>query len=369
MAIGMITSDVEGELARENSRVRVLHVLDSFELGGAQRVALTLVDWLTAQGVSTAIVAPQGELLNRPRGGWTYFPTAGRPSFGDVAAAIDRFRPTVIHAHQRREAVIAGAAGRLRGVPTVEHAHTLLPSRRLRSLSFRSRRVYAVSPDVARMVVEDYRAPADRVRVIPNLGAVTLASTAPVLPDRLLSPGASWRIIGIGRMTEQKNPLRFVSVIARLAAMHPVRARWIGEGPLMNPAQRLAEVLDAPVRFTGPTQQIEDEFDEADAVVMTSSWEGLPLVALEAYARGRVVFATESSRVPVPDELRGRYVVDDTADAETFARRIATTLSDLGQLAEDTTAVHAAAVQRADRDTAFAPILHDYRALSARTHV
>lgn len=347
----------------------MLHVLDSFELGGAQRVALTLVDWLTTQGVSTAIVAPRGELVTRPRGGWAYIPTKGRPSFGDVSFAIDLFRPTVIHAHQRREALIAGAAGRLRGVLTVEHAHTLLPSRRLRSLSFRSRRVYAVSSDVARMVIDDYRASADRVRIIPNLGAVTLAPTAPALPQGLLNPGASWRIVGIGRMTEQKNPLRFVSVIARLAEMHPVRARWIGDGPLMKPAQRLAEVLDAPVRFTGQSHQIEDELDQADAILMTSGWEGVPLVALEAYARGRVVFATESSRVPVPDELRARYVVDDAADAEVFARRIATTLSDLGQLEADTTTVHAAAVQRADRDTAFAPILEDYRALSTRAHL
>lgn len=368
VAYRTIASDIEGDLTHENTPPRVLHVLDSFELGGAQRVALNLVEWLAARGVPTAILAPEGALLERPRAGWAYFRSKGRPNLAEAAAAIDAFRPTVLHAHQRREALTAGLAGRMRGIPTVEHAHTLLPGQRFRSLSFRSRRIYAVSPDVARMVIEDYDAPAARVRVIPNLGAVDLIDQAPAPSSRLMVPDARWRVLGIGRMTEQKNPLRFVAVMARLNRIHPVAARWIGEGELLAPARRLADVLDAPVEFAGPSHHIEQELDRADALVMTSGWEGVPLVALESYARGRVVFATESSRVPVPAALRARYVVDDEIGDEAFARRIADTLVDGEVVASDAVTVHAEAVRRADRDAVFGPILEDYRALT-RTRV
>lgn len=364
MAFGTIASGVEGDLANESARPRVLHVLDSLEVGGAQRVALSLVDWLSTRGVPTAVLAPDGAMLERPHRGWMHLRSSGRPGLGDVASAIHSFRPTVMHAHQRREALVAGLAGRMRGIPTVEHAHTVLPGRRLASLSFRSRRIYAVSPDVARMVVEDYEAPAERVRVIPNLGAVPPVAQPPVPSDRLLSPEAPWHIVGIGRMTEQKNPLRFVSVIARMNRIHPVRARWVGEGPLLTPSRQLADVLDSPVEFVGASQHVEQELDWADALLMTSSWEGLPLVALEAYARGRVVFATEASRVPVPAGLRALYVLDDHVSDDAFARRIADALTDIGALAADMAAVHAEALRRADRDAAFGPILADYRELS-----
>ncbi len=364
----LMTRDAEGEVRDEISRLRVLHVLDSSELGGAQRVALTLVNWLRDLGVDTAVVAPDGAVLDEARD-LRRFPSKGRPRLGEIGAAIDSFRPTVLHAHQRREALVAGIAGRMRGIPTVEHAHTVLPGHRHRSLSFRSRRIYAVSPDVARMVVDDYGARAERVRVIPNVGAVSVAAEPPSPSYRLVLPDVPWEILGIGRMTEQKNPLRFVSVVARLNRIHPVHARWIGEGPLLSPARRLADVLGAPVDFVGRSTRIAEELDGVDALLMTSEWEGLPLAALEAYARGRVVFATESSRVPVPDALRTRYVVDDGASDEDFAGRIADTLSVADGVASDAVTVHADAARRADLDGLFAPILADYRDLTSRARV
>lgn len=365
----LMTGGVEDDVRGEISRLRVLHVLDRSELGGAQRVALTLIDWLADLGVSTAVVAPDGVALDGLRSDVRHYPTAGRPSLSEIAAAIDSHRPAVLHTHQRREALIAGAVGRMRGIPTVEHAHTVLPGRRHRSLSFRSRRIYAVSPSVARMVVDDYGARADRVRIIPNAGAVPVLLEPPGPSYRLVLPDVPWEILGIGRMTEQKNPLRFVSVIARLTRIHPVRARWIGEGPLLAPARRLAEVLDAPVDFVGRSLRVADELDGADALLMTSGWEGLPLAALEAHARGRVVFATESSRVPVPDALRSRYVVDDGVSDEDFARLIAATLTAPDTVASDAARVHADAAERADPDALFAPILADYRELSSRVRV
>ncbi|TQJ30870.1 glycosyltransferase involved in cell wall biosynthesis [Microbacterium sp. SLBN-146] len=364
----LMTSDVQDDARGEISRLRVLHVLDSSGLGGAQRVAMTLVEWLRDLGVDTAVVAPDGAILDGA-GDLRQFPSKGRPGFGEISAAIDAFRPTVLHAHQRREALVAGIAGRMRGIPTVEHAHTVLPGHRHRGLSFRSRRIYAVSPDVARMVVDDYRASAERVRVIPNIGAVPVATEAPGPSYRLVLPDVPWEILGIGRMTEQKNPLRFVSVVARLNRIRPVHARWIGEGPLLSPARRLAAVLGAPVDFVGRSVQIAEELDGVDALLMTSEWEGLPLAALEAYARGRVVFATESSRVPAPEALRARYIVDDGTTDEDFARRIADTLSVADGVASDSVAVHADAARRADLDGLFAPILADYRDLSSRGRV
>src|SRR4029450_10928026 len=59
----------------------------------------------------------------------------------------------------------------------------------------------------------------------------------------------------------------------------------------------------------------------ADAVVLPSRWEGLPLTLLEALARGRGVIATAVGGVPevVEDGVHGRLVPPGDADALTEA--------------------------------------------------
>lgn len=59
-----------------------------------------------------------------------------------------------------------------------------------------------------------------------------------------------------------------------------------------------AELLGARVAFLGPRDDVPDLLREADALVLASSLEGLPLTVLEAQACGTPVVAYPTAGVP-----------------------------------------------------------------------
>jgi glycosyltransferase involved in cell wall biosynthesis len=82
------------------------------------------------------------------------------------------------------------------------------------------------------------------------------------------------------------------------------------------------------VRFLGRLDDVGPLLLAADAVVLPSRWEGLPLALLEALARGRPVVASAVGGIPdvIEDGVHGRLVPPEDAAAlaaalEDFARR------------------------------------------------
>ena len=95
--------------------------------------------------------------------------------------------------------------------------------------------------------------------------------------------------MAVGRLVEQKNHELAIRAIAQV----PDTTLWIvGDGPLRSKLEHLATDLGAPVVFTGVRQDARALMGAADAVVMPSRWEGLPLTALEALASGTPLVAT-----------------------------------------------------------------------------
>lgn len=343
--------------------VRVLHVLDSFELGGAQRVALQLADWATAHGCEVTLVGRDGPVRDQVGARVRTVRTDDGGFAAELAQLfrlVRQLRPQVLHAHQRREALLCAVVGGVLRVPTVEHAHTLLPDRGMRALSFRSRRVFAVSEQVRRMVTEDFRRPPTLTVTVGNTAGVRPAG--PPVPRR--SPDGVLRLVGLGRLTEQKDPLRFVRVVATVAGRTPVRADWYGEGPLLERARRLADELGAPVTFHGPTEDVVAALDASDALLMTSAWEGMPLVVLEAFLRHRTVVATAACGSPgALDDGRAVVVPDDASDDE-FAQALLGALDDDRVTAARTTAAAAWLDANASPEAVFGPVLATYEAMA-----
>ncbi len=214
-------------------------------------------------------------------------------------------RPDLLHVHHvwpaadRYLAALAGAAGVPHLVVTEHiegHSHSAAQVRLKRRELERADVVTAVSSAVADSLVRDYAVDRAHVRVIPN-GAEP--------PDEVGERPAVRRLreelgagvlrplwVCAGRLEEQKGQdvllealaevrrrgLEFVAVLAgdgRLRGALEARARALG--------------LEANVRFVGQVDDLGPLLAAADAVAMPSRWEGMPLVLLEALARGRPV--------------------------------------------------------------------------------
>jgi amylovoran biosynthesis glycosyltransferase AmsD len=119
-----------------------------------------------------------------------------------------------------------------------------------------------------------------KVFVIPNS-----LSFAPVgLPDY-----DTRRILSVGRFTHQKGYDMLLSAAVLLKSRY---SEWtisiFGEGELKDElyTQLQSAGLEGFVKFHPPTKAIQDEFLNSSVYVMSSRFEGLPMVLLEAQACG-----------------------------------------------------------------------------------
>ena len=112
------------------------------------------------------------------------------------------------------------------------------------------------------------------------------------------------RILAVGRYHPQKRFDRLISAFAMIASHHP---QWyidiFGEGPEETNLRRQieAENLEDRIFLHASTKDIFSEYKKSQMFVLSSDYEGLPLVLLEAMACG---VAPISTKCPFgPDEV------------------------------------------------------------------
>jgi glycosyltransferase involved in cell wall biosynthesis len=120
----------------------------------------------------------------------------------------------------------------------------------------------------------------------------------------------------IANCKEQKNPLDFVEVAARVPLAQFV---YVGDGPLRPEAEALAGRLGLSdrVKFLGWMDDPRPAASEFDIFLLTSLWEGLPCVFPQVLAMGVPVVATDVDGAPeiVKEGLNGYLCQPHDVDA------------------------------------------------------
>lgn len=246
-------------------------------------------------------------------------------------------RIDVIHTHLFAANTVGRIAGRLAGVPVriaTEHNTYLAKSARLhlvdRVLARITSRIVAVSPPVLDYAARVARIPREKFVFIPNnvrlerLGLPThqqksqLRKSLGIASDALV-------ILAVGRLTEQKGFSYLIEAASEVCARHE-RAIFLiaGTGELRESLERqvLEAGLQGVVRFLGYRPDIADLMKSSDLLVMSSLWEGLPVVLIEAGACGlpAVVTNVPGSTEIVCDGENGQVV--SVADSGALAAAI-----------------------------------------------
>jgi glycosyltransferase involved in cell wall biosynthesis len=331
--------------------VRLLLATPGTDVGGAERVVITLAQELPARGHEVVLWGPAGALepeLAGERVRRIAVPSRGRSPAGvaegiaSLAATIRRVRPQVVHAHNPRVAALAGLGARLARGP--RRPGVLATFHGVRHTEYRAASLLLRGADAVTCVSEDLVAglrdaglPADRLHVIANSVRVPTARD-PGRDARLdaeLALGGAVVIIAVGRLVEQKNHARFIAAAAEVAAARPdARFLIVGDGPLRAElaAQARSLGLEDRLTLTGVRRDVPALAARADLVVFSSDWEGLSLVALEALAAGTPVLSTPVEGMR--DLLEGGAVtLTDAATASDLARGMLDLLADPARLA------------------------------------
>jgi glycosyltransferase involved in cell wall biosynthesis len=139
-------------------------------------------------------------------------------------------------------------------------------------------------------------------------GKIMVSRLGVDLPERVEgSPNGdrphTFTLLAVGRLHAVKDHAFLIRGCARLRDYGLDFECWIaGEGPERNRLERLIRErrLQDRVKLLGHVdrEQLDSLYRGADAVVLTSRSEGIPLVLMEAMARGKIVLAPAITGIP-----------------------------------------------------------------------
>lgn len=136
------------------------------------------------------------------------------------------------------------------------------------------------------------------------------------------------RLVCVGRLCEQKGQALLVAAAAKLARDDPnFELLLVGDGEMRRDIEALIGRLGVgqQVKITGwaSGEQVRNHLENARALVLPSFGEGLPVVLMEALARGRPVISTAIAGIPelVRDRDNGWLIVAGDVDAIAAAMR------------------------------------------------
>lgn len=321
----------------------VLQLRSSAGLYGADRMVLALDAALRRFGVDGAVLAIHNYLLQaQPLHAAAVaagqdavlLPCRGRIDMRTVAALQAELQvrgADVLHVHDYKSAFYGWLASRRRPVRLVATLHGWVDTTRaLRlynslelALLRRFDALVAVS-DVQRRRLVAAGVDAARVHCIDNgidlHGGDAEAATDPAALRAELGLPASGTVFGaIGRLSPEKNIGQLLHAFVAVAGADPqARLLVVGDGPDRHELEALAAglALSDRVLFTGVRSDVDRLWPLLHALVLPSLSEGMPLVVLEAMARGVPVIASAVGDVPrlLAHGSLGRVLpVDDVA--------------------------------------------------------
>lgn len=314
-------------------RAQISLLLPSLGGGGAERIAVNLANALVERGyaVDMVLLSASGPFLH------DLVPSVrvvdlGAARVRSALVPLVRYmrntKPNAVLACMWPLTVLAVVARRLSGV----RMRLLVAEHNTWSISQRDHRAWIrpcirwsmrlCFPHTDGVIAVSNGAAADQARFADvDAGLITTIYNPVVNPklDRcrvldqreadLLWSRAKYRIISAGNLKPQKNQALLLRAMKLLSQRLDVHLVILGEGQLRASLEQLAAELGITDRVTLPgfKAQPAPYFLSADMFALSSDWEGLPTVLIEALAAGTPIVSTDCPSGPREILANGRF--------------------------------------------------------------
>ena len=316
----------------------LMMVSTGLALGGAENQLRAITLCLRCRGKELSVVSmlpPRASVEELELAGVCVYTLQMRRHFPDprailrLAATIRRERPLIVHSHMVHANLLARVTRLFVKMPVlVCTAHSIIEGGRARELAYRLTDPLAdLTTQVSEVGKQRYiqvgAVPSSKILYIPN--GIDTARFQPnpkarqVVRDALGCPKEAFVWLTVGHLEPVKNHLELLRAFREVAAGHPhARLLIAGQGSLQAATeQRIAELgLADRVRLLGTRRDIPELLNAADAFVLPSLWEGMPLTLLEAGAVGLPIVATDvggNSEIVLESKTGYLVPVRDTA--------------------------------------------------------
>lgn len=306
--------------------------LPSMHDGGAERMMLNLLLGIANRGYTIDLVLAKSEgphLVDVPKSIRLIDLKASRvvTSLPGLMRYLHEVRPHAILSIMNHANIVALLAQRLSGIPTrvlvserntlsiaAQHARTwraqFMPWL-VRIFYPLANEIVAVSNGVADDLACIMSIPRQTIKVIYNPVVTPELRQKVIAPldHPWFKPGQPPVILGVGRLTQQKDFATLIQAFARALRTHQARLVILGEGPERSALEALVKRLglEQVVNLPGFVANPYVYMSRASLFVLSSRWEGLPGVLIEALFCGALVVSTDCPSGAREILANGRY--------------------------------------------------------------
>jgi glycosyltransferase involved in cell wall biosynthesis len=294
--------------------MRILFLSTSMGMGGADSQLLSAAHGMRSRGHEVRIVSltqlgPMG--LEAQRAGIPTESLDMRRGVPDprglvrLVRLVRAWRPDVLHSHMVHANLIARVLRLITPVPVmISTIHNIYEGGRLRMAAYRLTNtlvdhVTIVSQAAADRYVRERIVPKSLLTVIPNGVDTEQFRRIPREVGHSLRQSlgleGTFVWLAVGRCEIAKDYPSMLGGFARVRERFPQAVLLlVGRGSLQSETERVAQSLGlgSGVRFLGVRDDVVQVMSAADGYVMSSAWEGMPMVLLEAAAAGLPIVTT-----------------------------------------------------------------------------
>lgn len=321
--------------------MKVLYVITGLGQGGAERVVCDLADKMYEKGNDVKIAYLTGDILTKPRyqeielikinlNSLLLFPLA----YIKLSKIIKNFKPDVVHSHM----VHANIFSRLIRVTNpikklICTAHNSNEGGRFRVILYRlTHNLAHITTNVSNTATMSF----ETKNAVPKNGMVTIYNGVNLTKFKYNSSARKEVenefnlnsdisvILAVGRFNKQKNYPNLLNAIKLLKekANLPFKLLIAGDGELREHIETLIGGLNLKddIILLGRRSDIPKLMSACDVFVLSSDYEGLPTVLIEAMACQAQIVATDVSGVKEIVDIYGQIV--PTNDSESLSNAI-----------------------------------------------
>jgi glycosyltransferase involved in cell wall biosynthesis len=285
--------------------MKIAHIVDSMEVGGAETLVSQMCRLQREQGNDPCVYAvlslgALGEQMRKE--GFAVQPHVGR-HLSDATRNFFRIfkesRPDVVHLHNPTPTVYAAASARLAGVPSIvstRHSLVARPRRLIVELKYAFAAAFCdwivgICDATTNNIKNIHSIPARKIVRVYNGADPMLRVTKEQWP-----PKSGFTLVYVGRLEPVKNHSLLLNAFClALKSMPGLRLWMVGDGSERKALESMAAQLGitSQVTFWGQQLDVAPFFSAADAFVMSSSSEGLPISLLQAFSMGLPAVVTD----------------------------------------------------------------------------
>lgn len=303
--------------------MKILHLLASDRFSGAENVVCQIIEMFkTDDDIEMVYCSPSGQIETALKERGIKFVPIKKLTPFHFKKILNKYKPDIVHAHDVKASLVASLTCKKEKIISHIHVNNMETSSLKAMLysiaAYKAQHIFWVSQSAF-----DSYGMKDRISHKSTVLKNVIDTENVQKKCSLDTNEYNYDVAYVGRLSAQKNPKRLMQISRSVVDRKPdVKIAIVGTGDLESDARNLCSSLDLQdnVKFMGFMSNPNKLLRSAKVMIMTSLFEGTPMVALEAMALGVPIVSTPVDGMCdlIEDGING-YLSDDNDE---FAERV-----------------------------------------------